>query len=460
MEKERKSLKTLVVDDEDTSSLILSSILKGLGFLVDAAFDRKVMQQRLSAETYDIVFLDYKLGDDNGLNILTDLVKDFPSTRVLMITAHGSIELALKAMHLGASGFIEKPFDEGKVEVEIRRSLRIKEHDANELQKGSSIPSGIVGSSPAVRRIHDQIGKMKNVNTTVLIAGESGTGKELIAKALHNLSERRAERFEAVNCAAIPETLLEAELFGYKRGAFTDAKSDRKGLFEICDQGTLFLDEIGELPLPLQSKLLRVLQEKVVTPLGSSTSVKVHTRVVVATNRNLKWLVKENRFRKDLYYRLSILQIESTPLRDRAEDIPELTRHFVQSISRNLDRNVRQPSAEVMARLESYDWPGNIRELQNSLERAIVLSENGELSLDDIFSNVDLDQDSSDSIPDVSCILPLSESKDEFEKKYLEKLLSATKGNVTRASQVAGRIRTDMYRLFTKYRLDPSDFKA
>ncbi|MEZ4742559.1 MAG: sigma-54 dependent transcriptional regulator [Bdellovibrionota bacterium] len=403
-------------------------------------------------------FLDYKLGVENGLDILPDLVKEHPSTRILMITAHGSIELALNAIHAGVSGFITKPFEEDKVEEEINRALRIRAHDVT--GRVCDVPSGIIGSSPAVARIHDQINKMKDVATTVLVVGESGTGKELIARALHNLSKRKDECFEAVNCAAIPETLLEAELFGYKRGAFTDAKTDRKGLFETCSKGTLFLDEIGELPFQLQSKLLRVVQEKIVTPLGSSTSVKVDTRVVVATNRNLNFLVKEGKFRKDLYYRLSILQIESPPLRDRAEDIPELTKYFVESISRSLGRMVRAPSAEVMTRLESYEWPGNVRELQNSLERAIVLSENGELSISDIFSNVEVGNSSNDQgFEEISCVKPLTDAKDEFEKRYLERLLRSTKGNVSQASRVAGRIRTDMYRLFAKYTLDPNDYK-
>jgi transcriptional regulator with PAS, ATPase and Fis domain len=298
---------------------------------------------------------------------------------------------------------------------------------------------------------------MKDVDTTVLVYGESGTGKELVARALHAHSVRAKQRFEAINCAAIPENLLESELFGHKRGAFTDAKTDRKGLFEVCTDGTLFLDEIGELPLALQSKLLRALQEKVVIPLGSASSVKVNTRIVAATNRNLNWLVKEGRFRKDLYYRLSILQIETPPLRDRPEDITELTNHFIKNISEKFGRAIKAPSNELLARLSSYDWPGNVRELQNSLERAIILSEDGNLRIEDVFARSKCDE--GESGDDVSCIKELTVAKDEFEKRYLDKLLAATKGNVAQASRIAGRIRTDMYRLFTKYQIDPNSYK-
>jgi DNA-binding NtrC family response regulator len=448
----------LVVDDEATSSLILTSMLETCALTVQTAKTAVEMQSLLSTSQFDIIFLDYKLGKTDGLELLGKIVGEYPRARIIMITAHGSIDLAVQAMRRGASGFITKPFEEDKIRREIDRMLtpgkRLK----------ASMPSyraetGIIGASPAIARIHEQIDRMKDVDTTVLIIGESGTGKELVARALHDRSTRSKEKFEAINCAAIPENLLESELFGHKRGAFTDAKSDRKGLFEVCSNGTLFLDEIGELPLNLQSKLLRVLQEKVIIPLGSSQSIKVNTRVVAATNRNLQWLVKEGRFRRDLYYRLSILQIETPPLRDRPEDIATLTNYFIETITDKFARCVKPPTNELLARLTSYDWPGNVRELQNSLERAIILSEDGTLAIDDIFAHPEItDQD--DFSSDVSCIKDLTQAKDEFEKRYIEKLLVATNGNVSRASKIAGRIRTDMYRLFTKYNIDPTVYKS
>ena len=456
-----KSLNTLVVDDEETSTLIMSTILSELGFHVDSESSAESMDVRLRTNHYDIVFLDYRLGNSNGLDALATIIKDYPSTRVIMITGHGSIELATKAMHLGASGFITKPFNEETVKLEVKRAFRDKTPDnklfnIDELQD----ESGIIGSSDAITRIHSQIHKMKNVDTTVLINGESGTGKELIARALHQLSCRKSEPFEAINCAAIPETLLEAELFGYKKGAFTDAKTDRKGLFESCSKGTLFLDEIGELPLQLQSKLLRALQEKQITPLGASQSISVGTRIIAATNRNLKSQVINGDFRKDLYYRLSILQIDSPPLRDRLEDIPELTRFFVSALSEKFNKVIKTPKAEIMSRLESYDWPGNVRELQNALERAVVLSDDGELRLGDIFDHLGDDAPAADDADlEISFVKPLSEAKEDFERTYLIKVLKACRGNVTQASRLSGRLRTDMYRLFSKHDIDPNDFK-
>jgi DNA-binding NtrC family response regulator len=444
----------LVVDDESTSALILSAILESQGLSTKTVDNAESMTQILSLEPVDIVFLDYKLGRVDGLELLCKIVKEYPRTKVVMITAHGSIDLAVSAMRKGASGFVTKPFDEAKVAAEIARIVDSKPRNVGMDRRDFRI----VGASPAMSRIYEQIERMKDVETTVLISGESGTGKELVARALHERSVRAKERFEAINCAAIPENLLESELFGHKRGAFTDAKTDRKGLFEVCTSGTLFLDEIGELPLPLQGKLLRALQEKVVIPLGATASVKVGTRIVAATNRNLARLVREGQFRKDLYYRLSILQIETPPLRDRPEDIVALANHFVEEISERFGRKIQPLSPELLARLSSYEWPGNVRELQNALERAIILAEDGVLQIDDVFRP---DDSSEDAYPpsDVSFIQELSAAKDEFEKRYLEKLLKATKGNVAQASRIAGRIRTDMYRLFSKYEIDPNAFK-
>lgn len=445
--------RALVVDDESTSSLILRSMLEAQGLPTKSVDSVEAMHQILATDPVDLVFLDYKLGKADGLEVLSKIISEHPRIKVIMITAHGSIDLAVQAMHRGASGFITKPFDEAKVAREVERTAESKSSKRNLKDDRGEI----VGVSPAIARIYEQIERMKDVDTTVLVSGESGTGKELVARALHERSIRAKQRFEAINCAAIPENLLESELFGNKRGAFTDAKTDRKGLFEVCTDGTLFLDEIGELPLALQSKLLRALQEKVVIPLGSTSSVKVNTRIVAATNRNLNWLVKEGRFRKDLYYRLSILQIETPPLRDRPEDITELTSHFIKNISEKFGRAIKAPSNELLARLSSYDWPGNVRELQNSLERAIILSEDGNLRIEDVFARTDSDEGESGG--DVSCIKELTLAKDEFEKRYLEKLLVATKGNVAQASRIAGRIRTDMYRLFTKYEIDPNSYK-
>ena len=442
-------MKTLIVDDEKTSGLILGSMLENFGHRSQIVTNKSELEQCLFKEPAELIFLDYRLGKENGLVILKDLMRINPKPRVVMISAHGSIDLAVKAMDLGASGFLTKPFDEEKIANELSRAAKktSPSSDGSGAQK-------IIGKSLVVQRIHTQVAKMKEVETTVLITGESGTGKELIATALHNQSKRSKEPFHAINCAAIPETLLEAELFGYKKGAFTDAKQDRKGLFEVCSKGTLFLDEVGEMPLGLQSKLLRVLQEKEVTPLGAVKAIKVQTRVVAATNRHLAHMVSQNTFRKDLYYRLSILQIDCPPLRERSDDIPELASFFLKNIAKRHGLEISQPSDEFFGKLESYSWPGNIRELQNSLERAVVLSEGGKINIDDVFSHLP----SAESNPGEQ-LSSLSIAKDLFEKSYLEKVLNHTKGNVAEAAKIAGRLRTDMYRLFVKHDIDPKNFK-
>lgn len=446
----------LIVDDETSASLILRSILESEGLRVESANNEKEMFNQLERYSFDAVFLDYKLGSANGLELLPRILREHPYSRIIMITAHGSIDLAVNAMKKGVSGFITKPFSDEKVLGEIENALFDKNKPSLSTQENSG--SGIIGKSPQIQRIHEQINKMKDVDSTVLILGESGTGKELVARALHQLSKRSVNRFEAVNCAAIPETLLEAELFGCKKGAFTDAKSDRKGLFEICNEGTLFLDEIGEMPLHLQSKLLRALQEKEVTPLGASQSIKITTRVVAATNQNLDRLVREGMFRKDLFYRLSVLQILIPPLRDRSEDIGLLANYFVKRLSEQFGKEAPSMESQIISRLSAYEWPGNVRELYNSLERAIVLSSDGSLSTQDIFSHLETQDD---LLPVGSGELkPLQDAKEEFELRYLEKLLELTEGNVSKAAKIAGRMRTDMYRLFSKHNIDPNVFKG
>ena len=445
----------LIVDDETSANLILKSILEGEDLRVEAVTNEKDMFACLKRYSFDAVFLDYKLGSVNGLNLVPRILREYPYCRIIMITAHGSIDLAVNAGKKGVSGFITKPFDEEKVLVEISKAL--KEKTKPNLEPSTLIDSEIIGNSPEILRIHEQINKMKDVDSTVLILGESGTGKELVARALHQSSKRKEGQFEAINCAAIPDSLLEAELFGCKKGAFTDAKTDRKGLFEICNNGTLFLDEIGEMPIHLQSKLLRALQEKEVTPLGGSRSVKITTRVVAATNQNLDKLVRDGKFRKDLFYRLSVLQILLPPLRERKDDIRLLANHFIERLSKQFSKKIEALENSLMLRLESYEWPGNVRELYNSLERAIVLSTDGMILMQDLFAHLESHED----LEDFSSgeFKPLQIAKEEFERQYLEKLLESTKGNVTTASKIAGRMRTDMYRLFSKHDIDPNSYK-
>lgn len=304
-----------------------------------------------------------------------------------------------------------------------------------------------------------------------MIQGESGTGKEVVARVIHECSGRSEERFEAINCAAIPENLLESELFGHVKGAFTDAKSDRKGIFEICSKGTLLLDEIGDMPLSLQSKLLRVLEEKEVVPLGASKPIQVSTRVIAATHRDLIEEIDAGNFREDLYFRLSIVPLQIPPLRRRKEDILILANAFVEEFNERFKKTIQLPKNDVAQRLIHYDWPGNIRELRNCIERAVVLSPDSELHLEDLFSHLyqagrekkvvaaqgtPLDQNLLDS---KIFELPLTEAKQAFEKVYIEMLLEKTGGNISEVARICGRYRADIYRLFDKYGIDPNHFR-
>ena len=455
---EPKNQRFLIVDDESTSVLILKTILKNMGMRVDLASSPEEMYTKLAQVSFDGVFLDYRLGDQNGLNLLPKILRMYPFTRVIMITAHGSIDLAISAMQKGFSGFITKPFEEEKVLEELTKLFIREEKEAQTNDRCTDLK--IIGNSPEMTRVIQQIYRMNDVDSNVLILGESGTGKELVARALHETSIRKSARFEAINCAAIPETLLEAELFGVKKGAFTDAKESRKGLFEICCGGTLFLDEIGDMPIHLQSKILRALQEKEITPLGSSQTIKVTTKVVAATNQRLPKLVEEGTFRKDLFYRLSVLQITLPPLKDRRGDVMLLAQHFVASLCSQMNREMVHFDRAFEMRLQSYDWPGNVRELYNSLERAIVLAENNQLKIEDVFAHLDHATFEEANKEPSAKIRPLTEERDEFEKQYLIRLMEHTNGNVSQASEIAGRIRTDMYRLLNKHDIDLASFKA
>jgi two-component system response regulator GlrR len=302
-----------------------------------------------------------------------------------------------------------------------------------------------------------QIEQVRNVSSNVLIVGESGTGKELVARAIHSTSDRKTHRFAAINCGAIPENLLESELFGHKRGSFTDAKSNRIGIFEACNQGTLLLDEIGEMPIDLQVKLLRVLQEKEITPLGSSKSVKVNTRVLAATNRNLLADIKSGRFREDLYYRLSVITIENPPLNTRKSDIPILVEHFLRKMNSVFNKAIRPPTQDLEARLMTYSWPGNIRELQNCIERGVILSTDGELHLENMFQSLEHKAETNSLNGNLSREIfhqSLSAAKKDFEKEYLKQLLEITRGNISEMASMSSRYRADIYRLLTKHGLE------
>jgi two-component system response regulator GlrR len=429
------------------------------GLEVGQASDLAGMRQHLSTTQFDVVLLDLELEHEHGFEGLAWILKNSPLTRVFVLTSHGSVEQAVECMRRGASGFFVKGTAPSTIVNELAASLSL---DAPVVaDDGDNF--GIIGQSVAIQATLAMIRRLRDVDTTVLILGESGTGKEVVANAIHRSSPRAKHRFAAINCGAIPEMLLESELFGHRRGSFTDAKTDRKGIFEVCSQGTLLLDEIGDMPQSLQAKFLRVLQERQVTPVGASTAIDVDTRVIAATHRDILQEAKVGRFRADLYYRLSIVVLRIPPLRERLEDIPLLTQHFLDAFNQRFCRSVRVRNNETMARLMAYDWPGNVRELRNALERGVVLASDDELTIDNMFQHLTPTSRAlvgdGGLIPDRLLTLPLSEAKEAFEKLYLENLLRLAGGNIANVSERSGRYRADVYRLLHRFGIEPGSFR-
>ncbi len=371
----------LIVEDEALIRSSLKRLLERHKYTVSEAGSVADARERFSLEEFDLIISDVRLPGDPGTTLI-ELAKPTP---VLIMTSFASMKSAVDAMKQGAVDYISKPFDHDEMLLSVERILRertlVRQNEALKREVAQVRPeTGIIGSCPAMQELHRRIAKVAPIPSTVLIRGESGTGKELVARALHEQSPRVDQPLISVNCAAIPETLIESELFGYEKGSFTGAQSNRKGLVEAADGGTLFLDEIGELPLEAQARLLRLLQEKEIRRIGSTQAKKVDVRLVAATHRDLKQLASEGRFREDLYYRLNVVELKLPPLRERGEDVVELAQKLLVKICQRL--NVRPPhyAAEAMAAIRSYHWPGNVRELENAIERAVILCDNEEIS--------------------------------------------------------------------------------
>ncbi len=387
---ETKPTKILIAEDELSLRTILKKLFQKKGFEVETAGDGQVALTKLRESPYDLAILDIKMPSLSGLEVLDQLKKDKVKTAIIVMTAQDTMRNAVDAMKKGAYDYITKPFELDELEMIVDKAVEARRL-AEEVQSLRREVSGlkvdkeakIVGQSRAVREVYKTIGKVAANDVSILITGESGTGKELIAKAIHQNSARAKGPFVAVNCAAIPRDLLESELFGYRKGAFTGAEENRPGHFEIANNGTLFLDEVGDLPLPLQAKLLRVLQEKEVQRLGSSEAKAVDVRILAATNQNLEKMVKEKKFREDLFFRLNVIPIHLPPLRERKEDIPLLCEYFLAKLGQETGIPRKTLSPEAMQMLEGYRWPGNIRELENVIKRAAILSANETLHVQD-----------------------------------------------------------------------------
>ncbi len=455
------SRQILIVDDDRDVRELLKSCLEYEGFHVETAQNLDEMRSRLKQQRFDAVLLDIFLNSENGLQALPELVGNHPLMKVILMTGHGSVDLAVQAMQQGAANFLIKSTDPSKIAEELKATIYSQYGIAALHDEPLPDDLGIIGTSPSLLSVIDTINRMRTVDSTVLISGESGTGKELVARALHKLSPRAGERFCAINCGAIPENLLETELFGHKKSAFTDAKADRKGFFEVCSDGTLLLDEIGEMPLQLQVKLLRVLQEREVTPVGSSDAIPVRTRVIASTNRDLETEIQKGRFREDLFYRISVLRITLPPLRERKEDIALLANYFIKRFNERFNKDVKTPSHEVVARLQSFPWPGNIRELQNAIERGVVLTRDKEIHVDDLFQQGPRPVTPQSAAPVAGePLLEFHQAKSRFERDYLSRLLKMSHGNISEAARISGEYRTKLYRLLKRHHMDSERYKG
>ncbi len=440
---ESKGKHLLVIDDEENMRHMLSNLLKRLGYLVDTASDGFEGLEAVKKKRYAFILCDLRMPKMGGMDFLKSVGDQLGSTTVIMMSAYGNMDTALEAMKLGAYDYISKPFKTDEVHLalkkaEERESLRRENQRLKErIQKieGDYNFGSMVAKSKPMKSVFMLAGKVAQYSTTVLIYGESGTGKELIARGIHFKGERMKMPLVPVNCGGIPENLLESELFGYIKGSFTGADRDKKGLFEVADGGTIFLDEIGELPMPLQVKLLRVLQENEIRPIGSSKTKKINVRVIAATSRNLEEEIKRGAFREDLFYRLNVITINLPPLRDRMEDIPLLCQYFVDQFNKRLNKDIKGISPAALSLLIKHSWPGNVRELENIIERAAVLSEkkiilpenlppelgakSGTRRMDDFFEG-----------------FSLKAAQRVIEKRLIARALEATGGNRTKASEL------------------------
>jgi two-component system, NtrC family, response regulator GlrR len=468
----------LILDDDAELCTLLSMRLEARGYRVESAGTAREGLEKVGRASYDAMILDLRLPDSTGLDVLADVRARKPDLPIIMLTAHGTIETAVEAMQRGAFGFLTKPFHDHELLQKLAHAVENSglRREVAGLRRivGDSRDHVILGTSQSITRVREIIERVAATEVTVLITGESGTGKELAARALHAMSPRRAGQFVALNCAAIPRELLESELFGHTRGAFTGANRDRDGLFAAAAGSTLFLDEIGDASAEVQAKLLRVLQEKRYTPVGSTVERTADVRVVAATNRDLRADVRAGRFREDLYFRLHVVPLPMPALRERPEDVPLLAEVFLERAAARHHMAVPRLSQSAIDALRAHTWPGNVRELANVVEAALLLAKSNELSAEHLGPLTAANDNlvPRDGPPQPRSWLdaalaplrdaelpPLKEARDAFERGYLVEILRRSGGNVTAASRAAGRNRTDFYELMKRHGLSPAEFK-
>jgi len=446
----RTSAHLLVVDDDPVTIDLLKEVLSKEGYEVSTALSGEEAIAQGTDHFFDIIITDVRMGEKGGMEVLRFFKKSAPDTTVIMITAFGSIETAIEAIREGAYDYISKPFklDEIKFTIqralEQRRLIRENKHYRQELLDKYQFKN-VIGRTRQMFQVYKTIAKVADTKSTVLLCGERGTGKELIARSIHYNSQRNNRAFIPVDCASLVETLIESELFGHVRGAFTGASSAKRGLFEEAEGGTLFLDEVGNLSLSMQSKLLRFLQEHEIKRVGGTESIKVDVRIIAATNQPLEPLVKSGKFREDLFDRLNVVAITLPPLRERKEDIPSLANHFLQKFSEENHKNISHLSPEALELLTRYSWPGNVRELEHTIERAVIFS------IHPMILPEDLPRKTFEEIGGPEILIPEKPlSLRELEKRYVLKVLQETGGNKKKASEILGIDRVTLYRILEK----------
>jgi two-component system response regulator HydG len=439
----------LIVDDERSMCELLDTDLRLRGFSTASFTSAPQALAALQQDDADVVLTDVRMPGTNGIDLCQQIASLRPDIPVLVMTAFGSLETAVAALRAGAYDFITKPVEMDLLAVSLNRAVRHHQLQQQVRRLTETVDRAahfgdVLGDSPAMQAIYRQLVQVAPTDTSVLLTGESGTGKELVARWLHRKSRRGSGPFVAVSCAALPETLLESELFGHAKGAFTDARHDRKGLFVQAEGGTLFLDEVGELPSAMQVKLLRALEERAVRPVGSNQEVPFDVRLISATNRDLEHAVQENEFREDLYYRVNVIQIELPPLRARGADVLLLAQHFLGVYAASMGRAVKGISPAAAERLLAYNWPGNVRELRNVIERAVALTQHDHLVIDDLPEKV-CNYHSRQVVIDGTDPSQLI-SLEELERNYVRQVLEATGGNRTLAARILGLDRKTLYR--------------
>ena len=448
--------RVLLIDDDEGLLHLLKVRLTAMGFQVVPCTTAEEALEEARNEIFDMAITDLRLAAQDGLDLMDELLLIHPTLPVLVLTAHGSIPNAVEAIQRGAFGYLTKPFDDKELSASIEKALT-QQRMRREIQRLKVLVKelygleNVIAASGPMQALLQQVVQVADTNATICIAGETGTGKEVIARVIHSNSRRAREPFVAINCGAIPESLFESELFGHARGAFTGAYESKRGLFQTADGGTLFFDEIGEMPLAMQGKLLRALQEREVHPVGTSRPVKVNARIIVASNKDLGQAVKKGTFREDLYYRIHVVPLTVPPLRERRADIPLLAQHFLKLNAQRMNKDVHGILPDAMQKLMLSPWRGNVRELENTIEKAVVMATQNMITADLIHYLHTATEGQ---------MKPLTEAKADFEQGYLKEVLESTRGNISRAALIAGRYRADFYKLLRKYRLHPADAKA